>query len=170
MGAAALLWPLLSLGLLEALAWWMQAQLRRLAGQRHAPARLLRSARWPVLGVPAALLLAGVAAGSAAAGLAWTFPGWFGSGWTGFEWFGLGGAAPSLLGRAWGGALLSVALLQSTWLARHPRQRPRLTRLWLLGAGLLAAPLVSWWLPLLLLTLTLTLLSDDALSDLTTYR
>ncbi|WP_161882553.1 hypothetical protein [Deinococcus alpinitundrae] len=168
-GAAALLWALLSLGLLEALAWWMQAHLRRLAGQPHAPARLLRAARWPVLGVPAALLVA-VAAGSAAAQLGWTSLGWPGSGWTGFEWFGLGGAAPGALGRACGGALLSVALLQSTWLARHPRQRPRLTRLWLLCAGLLAAPLASWWLPLLLLVLTLTLLSDDALSDLTTYR
>lgn len=150
-GSGVLVLPLLLFGVLEWLSALMQARLRQLAQLHSDPAKLRRGALWPAFGAPLFLLLLSGLIGISLRGL------------------GLIGAETQPV-HLWGAALLNAALLQSTWLARQPRQWPRLAALWLVGAGLLATSLVNWWLPLLLLSLTLTLLCDDALSDLSTYR
>ncbi|AWN23229.1 hypothetical protein DKM44_08320 [Deinococcus irradiatisoli] len=150
-GHELLLLPVLLFGAVEFLAWLMQAQLRRLAARLHDPALLARAALWPVLGAPGGLLLLIAALDGAV------------------RWAGLRPAG-ALSSYGWGVALLSAALLQSTWLSRHAGQWPRLTVLWAISAGLLAVPQVSWWVPILLLSLVLLLLSDRALGDLSSYR
>ncbi|TSA86701.1 hypothetical protein FNU79_05745 [Deinococcus detaillensis] len=150
-GSGVLVLPLLLFGALEWLSALMQARLRQLAQRHQDPSKLRRGALWPAFGAPLLLLLLSGLLGMILC------------------WLGLISAETQPV-HLWGAAVLSAALLQSTWLARQPRQWPRLAAMWLTGAGLLATSSVNWWVPLLLLTLTLTLLCDDALSDLSTYR
>ncbi|AZI41630.1 hypothetical protein EHF33_01730 [Deinococcus psychrotolerans] len=150
-GSGVLVLPLLLFGALEWLSALMQARLRQLAQRHQDPSKLRRGALWPAFGAPLLLLLLSGLLGTA------------------LRWLGLISAETQPV-HLWGAAVLSAALLQSTWLARQPHQWPRLAAMWLTGAGLLATSSVNWWVPLLLLTLTLTLLCDDALSDLSTYR
>ncbi len=143
LGLEVLLTPLLLFGGLELLARLTQRRLRQLAQRTADPAALARAALWPVLGAPLLLFL-----GLGALGL-------------------LSGAA---LSHSLGAALLSAAFLQSSWLSRQAALLPALSLLWLVCAGMLAFTFVSWWLPILLLALTVLLMCDEALRDLSMYR